>query len=126
MNEREIDNELLAKYLQFLIDSAKNLLADGLTDYAFEDLMREYARFLMRIRKSLRVADTLKKELFDQDFFTENDLSLLDNSIVEGFLYKFPFGKQLLSLNNKVKMEKVLTMYEKLSHILFSLNAYRF
>jgi hypothetical protein len=126
MNEKPIGKEMFIKYLQFLIDSANKLLSSGIIEYEFENIMREYARFLYRVISSNKIDDKLKKDLVAYDLFNKWDLENYNSPFTEGFFYELPFFKQLSNVTTKIKLDKIKRMLECLSHIQFKIEGYIF
>jgi len=126
MNNRPLSRELTEKYIRFLITQSDNLLRDGIAEYEFENLMREYAKFLYRLLEDTTIDIALKDDIVALDLFDANDLKNHVGPVVEGMLSELPFYHQLLKLNEKLKLQKVRQLKEGMSLLLFKIDGYSF
>ncbi len=127
MITKNLDKNLVIKYLVFLVNYSKRLLNSNSFETEFEMIMREYGLFLHRLMNSQRIDKELIETIVNLNIFEKNDLSDNRHPFFEAILSQVPiFGKFIPIADSHAKKEKITRMHESLSEILFNIEKYTF
>jgi hypothetical protein len=122
MNEKQLDNGLLIKYLRYIIDFATRLLSSPETlENEFEDICKEYALFQSRLNSSTKIDKKLVEIILNLNLLDKNESKNIDeipNNIFACMLPAF-FRSASSNAARLHQTERLTNVKNSLSHILF-------
>jgi hypothetical protein len=125
MKEKEIDKDMLIKYLNFIIEYCGRILTEGGELVEYDSLMRDYELFLKRLVASTYTGNKLKKEIIKILVPNTSDLNSDQINISEMIFSEIPLlGRFAGQLKKQDKIDKLKRISDGLSTILFKIEEY--